>query len=132
MGNRIGGVVLLALAWAVPASAQTPQTQEDHPLLLHTLIASQIVLQAADLSTSEYTFGRDPMHYHEANPALRWAQDKPVAMGVSKMSMAVTFSWILLKVHKQHPMLSVMMASLMDAVESAVVWSNHRQLSGVK
>ena len=120
---------LLLLWLSVPPQIPAPAP---HARLLHLEIAAQMVLQGADLATSEYAFGKTGTHFREANPLLGWAQHRPVTLGALKMGLAVGVSYALLTEHRTHPTLSLLGASVFNVLETLVVVKNHQQLAAVK
>jgi hypothetical protein len=103
---------------ASPALAQQSAHEDT---LTHTLIGATMVAHFADISTTMYCVGRGDCH--EANPALRWAQDRPIAMAVVKGSIATASAGRLLKYHKEHPKAARWTAV---AITVAISWLSYR------
>jgi hypothetical protein len=86
---------LLVLMLAATASAQSS------PHALRASMVAAIAAQGADLSTTAYCLGAKTCH--ELNPALAWAQDKPIALGFAKMGIAAGLQVLTWKLSKTHP-----------------------------
>ena len=71
--------IALALFWASPAAAQSEPAYR-------VSLAAAITAHGADLSTTAWCRGAGTCR--EVNPALRWAQDDAVALGLTKMGLA--------------------------------------------
>lgn len=100
---------------------------EARPLLLHSIIASYMVLQFADLSTTEYGIGEGV--FREGNPIIAPLVNKgPVWAAAIKGSVATGISWWLLHDHGRHPRLSLIGSIVATSIESAVVVHNARLL----
>ena len=105
-------VVISFLGWSAPAAAQAP-TPEREALLTHILVGSMMVGHFTDISTTMYGIGGHRLK--EANPALRWAQDKPIAMAISKGSIAAVSAGLLLKYHHKSARWSQIIAGGLSA-----------------
>ena len=95
------------------------------PTLLHALIGAAMVAHGADLATTMYCRGARTCA--EANPALRWLQDDPVAFAAVKMGLAAGTSYALLRLHRSHPRIVTVMAVAQVGAFSYVAWRNRRQ-----
>lgn len=102
----IEALLVLQLALA-PLSAVAPPSPSD-PGWLHAAVAGSIIAHAADISTTMYCRGARTCS--EANPALRWLQDQPIAFAAAKMTVAVGMNYALLRLHKRHPKLTLALA----------------------
>ena len=75
----ITATVMIAAMFAAPAYAQSDR-------VLRVSFAAAVTAHGADIATSCYCLGAKTCH--ELNPALRWAEDKPLAFGAAKMGIA--------------------------------------------
>ena len=75
---RILIAVLILLTFSAPASAKGRT--------FRLSLVAAIAAHTADITTTAYCLGQGTCR--EANPALRWAEDKPVALGLTKGAMA--------------------------------------------
>jgi len=109
---------------AAPVAAQPHQDDWQ----MKALLSAKMVSAAADVGTSMYAFGQQGDRFREANPALRWVQDKPVAFSVVKMGLEVGVGLLAWELHKTHPRLAkcLLLGSTLGTV--AIVASNARQL----
>lgn len=71
--------VLILTLWAIPAQAQSDRA-------IRLSFAAAVVGHSADVATSCYCLGAGTCR--ETNPLLQWAEDKPLAFGMSKMAVA--------------------------------------------
>lgn len=80
MGAR--GLVAAIIVWslsALPAEAQSNRA-------LRASFVAAVAAHTADITTTAYCLGARTCR--EANPALRWAESRPVALGLTKGAMA--------------------------------------------
>ena len=89
------GLCLACLLWTAPASAQSS------PHLIRASMVAAIAAHGADLSTTAWCRGANTCH--EQNPALRWAQHDPVALGFAKMGIAAGLQVVTYKLAQSHP-----------------------------
>lgn len=115
-------LILGALAAvARPAHAQEHREGPKATVLTHALIGATLVGHFTDISTTMYGIGGHRLR--EANPALRWAQDRPVAMAVVKGGLATLSADLLLRRHVRHPKSTKVAAAL---VASAMFYVSYR------
>lgn len=81
---------LVVLVWLLPASVSAQSARANH-----VAIGAFMVSSGADLAVTTYGLGAGQVR--EANPLLRWAEHRPVAMAVTKMTIAASVSTVLLK-----------------------------------
>lgn len=110
---------LVALSFLAPEP-------EPHPRILHAAIASYVVSQNVDATVTMYGIGRGD--FREGNPLLRWAEDRPVGMALTKGAIAVTTSAILIKLHKDRPKTTLILTVALTALQTYAVVRNARQL----
>lgn len=91
--------------------------------LVHTAIASNVVAQFADISTTQYALGRGG--FREANPFLK-NFSSPVKMAIVKGSIATGSSYLLLKLHKKKPKTALVLASSLTAFYSVIAYKNSK------
>lgn len=111
--------VLVLVVWAVPAWAQSERAT-------HVAIGVAMVGQFTDITTTMYGMGAG--QFQEANPLLRWAEHRPVAMGVTKGAVAVGVSAALLKAQRRHPKAAFWTAVGVAVVQGLVTYHNARLL----
>jgi hypothetical protein len=124
-------VALVAVAW--PAAAQPlpvpivnpPPTVTTEVKVARVFIATAMVTSGIDYGVTMYATGRG---LEERNPALRWAQHRPIAMGVVKLGAAATTSTVLLKQHRRHPKRTAILAAIITAINTAAIVHNARVL----
>lgn len=105
-------------------SAHTVQAQTSTVFRLST--AAAITAHGMDLSTT--AFCRGALTCVEANPALRWAQDKPIALGAAKMGLAAALQLFNLKyLHPHSPKAAFWFNVAQTCVFTAVAVRNTRQ-----
>ena len=90
----------LALGLAAPAAAQDSRW-------LHAALGAFMAAQGADLASSMWCRGAATCQ--EANPILRPMQDAPVGFGATKMTIAAGQTWLLLRMHNEHPKLALIL-----------------------
>jgi hypothetical protein len=99
-------VVVLTATVSAAASAQDTQsaydcTQSAAPRDF-TYRASQVAAlgaHGADLGTTIAALSQDG--FREANPALRWASDRPAMLGATKMTLAAGSLWLAHELHRR-------------------------------
>jgi hypothetical protein len=116
-------ILLACLLWPTPVAAQSVRAS-------NVAIGTFMVGQFGDITTTAYGIGAG--QFSEANPLLRWAEHRPVAMAVTKGSLAVGVSVALLKARRSHPKATFWTAVALTAVQVGVTWHNSRQLRGVR
>ncbi len=116
-------LVALLLVLFIPHGV-TAQNLPDR--VVHVAIGSALVAHGADIATSMYLRGSDPIHYREANPLLRPFQDTPIAFAVAKMGVAVAASAALLRIHHSHPRAAFWTACGTTALISYVAFRNNQ------
>ncbi len=118
--------LLLSLLLSASLSAQSLKTAvvspEGEPRLLHALLSVNYVLQASDLSVTEYSIGANKAR--ELNPFLRGFAADPVKMATIKMSGAVLTDYVLHRLHDQHPRAAVVLAAIVDTTYVFVIRHN--------
>lgn len=112
-------VVLIALAWASPAAAQSERA-------MHVAIGAYMVSSGADLAVTTYGLGAGQVR--EANPLLRWAERKPIGMAVTKMSIGAGLSVLLLKEHKKSKKAAFWTAVGLTALNGYITYRNAKLL----
>jgi hypothetical protein len=60
---------------------------------------SAIAAHGADLGTTIAALSQDG--FREANPALRWASDRPAMLGATKMTLAAGSLWLAHELHRR-------------------------------
>lgn len=113
------GALALILALPAAAAAQGERVQ-------HVVISGYAATCGVDLSITMYGIGAG--HFREANPALRWAQDKPVRMSVVKMSSCVAVSALLVRSHRTQPKAALITGLALIALNTWVVHRNTKLL----
>jgi len=93
---------------------------------VNVAIGSYMTLQGADLSVTSYMLGARSAR--EMNPLLAPFSDKPVVFGAVKMGIATGTSFMLLRLHREHPKLAFVMAVIGSGVYSGVVYHNSKLL----
>jgi len=105
---------LLALALAAPPPPQLPTGLEP---AMRAAVAWFVVAEAADYGTTQVALKRGR---YEGNPVMQWSADNPWQMLAVKAGVTVGFSWLMVKLHPQHPKLTlgltVGVAGLLTAV----------------
>lgn len=111
-------LALLALL-AAPVQAQTSPA-------FRLSTAAAITAHGMDLSTTAWCRGAGTCV--EANPALRWAADKPVALGAAKMGLAAGLQLLNLKyIHPRSPRGAFWFNVAQTCVFTAIAVRNTRQ-----
>lgn len=85
MGRSALIVAALVLLSVAPVSAQDAE-RGPSDRALRISFAAAIAAHTADITTTAYCLGQRTCH--EVNPALRWAERKPVALGLTKGAIA--------------------------------------------
>ena len=88
--------------------------------------AGAIAAHGADLSTTAWCRGANTCH--EANPALRWAEDSPMALGVTKMGVAAGLQLLNYRIWKTHPKTALAINVGQMILFSAIAVRNTRTL----
>ena len=90
-------VAVLIIALAAPAFAQESEVGRGYRVVL----AAAVIAHGMDLSSTAWCRGADSCH--EANPALRWAEDDALKLGAAKMALAsasmLAIDWLRRKGH---------------------------------
>ena len=102
--------ILLALQLSVPLT--------DNENLIHIALAGVIIAHSADLSTTSWAIGRNPDKFREANPLMRPFADDPIKLAVVKMGTAGSINYMLFRLHKNHPKLTLILAVIQIPVFS--------------
>jgi mRNA-degrading endonuclease toxin of MazEF toxin-antitoxin module len=93
---------LIVALISAPASAQT-QTGQDctqpRDFTYRLSQVSAIAAHGADLGTTIAALSQDG--FREANPALRWASDRPAMLGATKMTLAAGSLWLAHELHRR-------------------------------
>lgn len=105
----------------VQAIVARPHTPLKH--WTHAVIASSVIAQMSDLSTTSWAMGQSGTTYREANPILRPFAGDPVALALAKGSLAVGLNYYLLRLHEQKPK-TVLVLGIAQTL--AVGWVAHR------
>jgi hypothetical protein len=95
----LAAVILTAM---LPATAHAQSGQDCAQPRDLTYRASQItalMAHGADLATTADGLSRDG--FREANPALRWASDRPAVLGATKMALAAGSLWLAHELHRR-------------------------------
>lgn len=93
------------------------------PVAVKIAIGAQMVTAGIDYGTTMYAMGRG---YREMNPVWRWAQDRPVAMGATKLTIHTLISYALLRDADKHPKRTFWIALGITAVNTAAFIHNSR------
>lgn len=113
--TRLILVGAIVLGGVTPAFAQSD-------LLNHVTVGAYMVGQFTDIATTEYCIGRGTCT--EANPLMRWASDRPIAMAVVKGSVATISSAILIHFHETHPRATFTTALLLTLGQAWLTYHN--------
>lgn len=63
-----------------------------------------ITAHGADLATTSWAIGNDPIKFKESNPLLRWASNKPIKLALAKSGFAIAVNYPLARIlKKNHP-----------------------------
>lgn len=63
-----------------------------------------ITAHGADLATTSWAIGYDPIKFKESNPLIRWAADTPVGLALTKSALAIGVNYPLARIlKKKHP-----------------------------
>lgn len=119
MRTALATIVLL-LATATPAAAQGDGVTK-------TLVAANGVSSMVDYGVTMYGVGTG--QFREANPALRWAEHRPVAMGVTKGAVLVGTTYAILTLRKSHPKWALVTAIGVTTLNVYVATRNARMLA---
>lgn len=95
------------------------------PIPTRIAVSAFMVGQFTDISITQHYIGKGV--FQEANPLLRWAEQKPVAMAAVKGSIAVAVSWLLLAKHKDHPKAVFWTSVALASVQAAITYHNYRE-----
>lgn len=61
-----------------------------------------ITAHAADLATTSWAIGHDPIKFKESNPLLKWASDKPIKLALAKSILAIGVNYPLARILKKN------------------------------
>jgi hypothetical protein len=95
-------VVMLTATLPAAASAQTQSGQDcaqPRDVAYRLSQVSAIAAHGADLGTTIAALSQDG--FREANPALRWASDRPAMLGATKMTLAAGSLWLAHELHRR-------------------------------
>lgn len=121
----VGMLVAASLvASAAAQEASTVSPPERHAGWIHAAVAAHVVAHFADISTTQFALGTG--RYREANPVLRTVAGGPIRMAIVKGGIAVGTSYLLLRTHKRHPKLTVVLAAVSAVGTSYVAARNAR------
>jgi hypothetical protein len=100
--------LVLAISFVAISAAGHAQTlstevarRPDDPQRLHIALAAIMAAQGADLATTMYALGTK--RFDEANASFDGLTHTPWLAGAMKMSVAVGFSYVMLRYHREHP-----------------------------
>lgn len=129
--KAIVAVAILVAVFAAPASAQSGQepTQcgpQRDPLYRVSQV-SALIAHGMDLATTADAMSRPG--YREANPALRWASDTPLALGATKMALAAGSLLIAHELHRSgHRRWAIAVNFITTGLITAVAVQNARKV----
>jgi hypothetical protein len=95
-------VVMLTATLPAAASAQTQSGQDcaqPRDFAYRLSQVSALAAHGADLGSTIAALSRDG--FREANPALRWASDRPAMLGATKMTLAAGSLWLAHELHRR-------------------------------
>lgn len=121
--------LLLAVGLLAPAppAPRAPTLPDPPEWLVHGAIASQGVGQFSDGLTTMYAMGTGG--FTEANPLLRWAEDRPVWMGVAKGTVAAVLTYTLIRLHRTRPKTTLVAAIGLTVLQA---WVTHHNLQTIR
>ena len=120
--------VLAVLFSPIVANAQSPPPSQT-PIRL--MISAGMIAHGADLATTSWSFGRSGDQFKEANPILRPFAGDPVALAISKMTLAVGCNYALLRLYQHKPRLAIAMG-VVQVVAVGYVAHQNAQLLGLR
>lgn len=114
-------IVLLVFFQPVHCAAADPPEG-----VIHAAIAAHVIAQFADVSTTEFAIGSG--RFKEANPLVRWGVSDPVKIAILKGAFATGTSYVLLKIHKQHPWYALGVSAALTGIGAYAAGHNRRAL----
>jgi len=124
--NVLCVVLVLNLAATPVAQVLPDPVAEENPRLLHSLLAAVMVLEGADIASSMYCLGADECA--ERNRVMFGLQDHPVLFGSVKMALATASVLVVLKTHKTHPKVALVVSAMLATLYAGVVVHNWHAL----
>lgn len=117
--------ILLTLSLAIAPVQQVSTPPGDSVIPTRIAVSAFMVGQFTDISITQHYIGAGV--FQEANPLLRWAEQKPVAMAAVKGSVAVAVSWLLLAKHKDNPKAVFWTSVALASAQAAITYHNYKE-----
>lgn len=99
-------------------------------IAVKTVLSASIGMQVLDLAYTEYLLGTGLAF--EANPAMKWAADSPLKMGLTKAAVGVGTSLLLARVAQKRPKLALVVGTIVTGFTAWVVYHNHSVYQDLK
>jgi hypothetical protein len=96
------------------------------PSSVKVLTAANGIASMVDYGVTMYGVGDGSLR--EANPAMKWAERRPVAMGVVKGAILAGTSVAILKISRKHPKRALLTAILVTSLNSYVAIRNAKMM----
>lgn len=113
---------------SVSSAVVTTQESDKRPIQIASRIsiATYMAGQFTDGIVSAYGFGAGTLI--ELNPVLSWAEDRPVAFGLVKATVASGVAYILVKMSRNHPVAALITGAALTGIQGYITYRNYREM----